>query len=72
MAKIRDDLVGAIHAARGVVLMAGDAVPSGVVVHDSRLAPEPRKRAAAAEDAPAPKPKRRAPRKKADDAVTVD
>lgn len=36
MARIRADLVGAIHVG-GVVLMAGDEVPPGVKIHTSRL-----------------------------------
>lgn len=75
MAKIRDDLVGAIHAAGGVVLVAGDTVPVGVVVHESRLAKEPQKAAEPVADSapaePKPAPKRR-PRKKAADADSVD
>lgn len=74
MAKIRDDLVGAIHAAGGVVLVAGDTVPAGVTVHASRLSGSPEKAAEPVPDGEPdakPAPKRR-PRKKASDAESVD
>lgn len=40
MAVIRSDLIGVVHAPLGistVVLRAGDAVPEGAKVHESRL-----------------------------------
>lgn len=54
MAKVRDDLIGAIHT-DGHVLWAGDDIPAEVVIHESLIAA----------DAPAPKtPAKRKPRAK--------
>ena len=55
MANLRDDLTGVVHVSGGVY-RAGDALPDGVSVAESLLAPEPAKAA----------PKRRARKGAAD------
>lgn len=58
MAAIRSDLVGAIYAG-GHVLTAGDQVPSGIALAPAHLAP-------------APKPAKKAPAKRAKKADEPD
>lgn len=67
MAKIRDDIVGVVHAGE-YVLRAGDAVPDGATVGDhvlEKLNAEPVKEAPKAEDpAPVDQVEKPAPRRR--------
>ena len=68
MAKIREDLIGAVHV-DGHVLFAGDPVPSGVAVGAHLTVAESKPAQDAAEK---PKPKRGRPRKKAEPEAEAD
>lgn len=62
MAKIREDLIGAVHV-DGHVLLAGDTVPKGVKVGPHLTGAEPKTEDKTEPAKDAPKPKRGRPRK---------